>query len=162
MLEVALGVQYMHLEGVVHGNLHAVSILTHFCYPIYLTGCIPGERPSRFCSPLPNYWFCIIWSIRCFCYTILLDIADKLCCTGTIWRHRGRPRCAEEDADRRVRIRLPVLRSAFQFFLYLFGALSGDRYRHSLIQYLFMEKTTFRLCDSSKVEDVRIDLNSRE
>lgn len=36
MLEVAQGVQYIHSEGVVHGNLHGVSISTfYFPDPIY-------------------------------------------------------------------------------------------------------------------------------
>ena len=36
MLEVAQGVQYVHSEGIVHGDLHGVSVLASNSQPVYL------------------------------------------------------------------------------------------------------------------------------
>ena len=44
MLEVAEGIQYLHSEGIVHGDLHGVSILLSY-FPISSSSGLPGECP---------------------------------------------------------------------------------------------------------------------
>jgi len=51
MLEVALGVQYMHLEGVVHGNLHGGNVLLDSAFHCQITGFVSSEHSDVSVTP---------------------------------------------------------------------------------------------------------------
>ena len=54
--EVAEGVQYLHSEGIVHGDLRGVRIVIAFCLLIHTVFHL-GKYPSRLWIPLPNLWY---------------------------------------------------------------------------------------------------------
>ena len=45
ILEVAQGLEYIHSEGVVHGDLSTVSILTFILNPKFVSSNLADERP---------------------------------------------------------------------------------------------------------------------
>ena len=69
MWEVAAGVQYIHSEGIVHGDLRGVRIWLS-CFVYQLISCILGKHTPWPRFTLPNYWFWIDSTFRCHRYSI--------------------------------------------------------------------------------------------
>ncbi len=77
MLEIAEGVQYIHSEGIVHGDLRGVRIAITSINQFIIES--PGKYLYRLFVQLPN---CQYWIDTTFRQNPIID--DKLCCSRVI------------------------------------------------------------------------------
>ena len=137
MLEVAAGVQYIHSEGIVHGDLRGVRIWLS-CLVYQLISRILGKHTPWPRLTLPNYWFWIDSTFRCHRYSIQFTYIE-LCrpgavrCVRKVWSARLRrmsrgawsPPEKEIGTDRRVCLWLSILCSK-SVMISVFSAYTDD------------------------------------
>ena len=162
MVEVAEGVQYIHSEGIAHGNLHGVHI--SLCRFDDLFNCLLGKCPSWSWISLPNRRYRSNTPSRRyhaadvkFCRTRAIGYVQQMLQIRMHWvwlESRGGGK--RNDANGRVCFRLSSLRGAPPLTCHI-QPLKMIHPRCFSVLCLFKRKTDYRFIGSLRVGHVQPD-----